>query len=210
MIAKRRIYYIPGIISLILLVPLSWIKLRQLQKGRDLRVMEITTSFKPTAMLRDTMYTQYYNTFPPTRDYLTFELTGDLSTDEIKLDSAQLRIREIEDTNDQTHGINFHFGDTAKYSALVRALDILTTEDINGFYLLYGRNLWYLGPRLPSKHHQVEPALICGTGFMRNYPESDLNEMRMLSLWGHWPLSVLFIALILLTGKFIKGLRPAA
>jgi hypothetical protein len=83
-----------------------------------------------------------YPTYPPARDYLTFVLTGNAVRDKIKLDYAQLIIREIETTEELTHGVNFHFTDSAKYWSFVKALDILSQEKAT-HYIAEHRDIWF-------------------------------------------------------------------
>jgi hypothetical protein len=185
--------------------------LQEERASRDFRVLEIV-SRRAADIMKDTL-TYHFPTFPPARDYLTFELTGDTKTDKIKLDYARLRIREIEQTEDQIHGVNFHFGDSAKYGSLVKALDILFSE--NALTSIHAeRDIWYIGPHPQDELKVITPAVMCGTSYYNkriNMDEETTGECRTLWLMisPYWPIAIFFIALVLCAVLFMLHRRPA-
>lgn len=116
---KKRLYYLPGLISLVLLPTLCIWNLDK-QKAFDVpRVMEITWWNK----IEELPFLVH-----PDIEFIDINITGDDKQDKIKLDLAQLDVRQIVATKDTTKGVHFHFDDHAKYWTLIRALDICGTE----------------------------------------------------------------------------------
>ncbi|MDJ1500062.1 hypothetical protein [Xanthocytophaga agilis] len=140
----KRIYYVPGLISLLVLpFLLGKIYFHEKEKQNQ-RVMNIFW-WNPE------LYVKYpgfiFNPFKIKRNYTHITLTGDYEIDKVKLDYSQIRIREIVQSKDSINGVFFHFSDTAKYWTFVRALDICKIENISD-YAPYKNDLcvYYIPP----------------------------------------------------------------
>lgn len=100
----------------------------------------------------------------PVRQFVEIHLTGNDIEDKIKLDFAQLEVRQIVAKNDTIKGVHFHFGDHSKYWTLVRALDICFIEKA-GTFVPNGNDLWMFRfipkPRLKQKRNYS----FCGGNF---------------------------------------------
>jgi hypothetical protein len=57
---------------------------------------------------------------PPSRNYTTIELTGNDSTNQIKLAYATVILKEEKINKDTTNGIHFHFSDDCTYNDFVQ------------------------------------------------------------------------------------------
>lgn len=100
----------------------------------------------------------------PRREFIDIYLTGNVAEDKVKLDFAQLAIRELIATNDTIKGIHFNFGDTAKYSTFVQALNILTIEKAPT-YTPYKNDIWVFNiPRLFGQD-VIIPNAFCSTSY---------------------------------------------
>ena len=64
------------------------------------------------------------------RQCLQILLTGDTNSDNIKIRFGQVYIRQILDTKDTVHAIEFHFGGNSKFWEFVAILDVCNMEDV--------------------------------------------------------------------------------
>jgi hypothetical protein len=156
----KRIYYIPGVISLAI-IPITFILFaNRAIKQKASTVLSIVfgdTSFPkkfPQAFKR------YNGNFPPKRDYIDINLTGDNQTDKIKLDFAQIRIREMLTQNDSINGLHFKFEQSAQYWTFIKAVDILELENAST-YMAMNNDLWFY--QFPPDKTIIN--WICGTLF---------------------------------------------
>ena len=85
---------------------------------------------------------------------------GDNQNDKIKLDFAQIRIREILLQNDSTNGLHFRFGDSSQYWTFIKAVDILRFEKAKT-YIPLDNDLWFF--HFPPDTTIV--SWICGTTY---------------------------------------------
>src|SRR5688572_13308693 len=111
-----KIYYVPGMISLIALPCLIVAWQYQLKKEQQY----VTEVIVARGLQHDDVYDQ-----PPIRQYTTLELIGDPEENRIKLAYGELLIRQLHLENDTLNGIHFHFGVNCKYSDMVSTINIL-------------------------------------------------------------------------------------
>ena len=207
---KRKIYYVPGMVSLLLLWPLLYDWCQNEQASRDLRVLEVTIP-NPKEILPDRIYG--LTELPPERDYLTFELTGNAVTDKIKLDYAQIRIHEIGTGADQIHGINIHFTDATKYRSMIKAVDMLIQEKLNILWLWHKKDIWCFAIP-PRTTDTPAPSLpFCGTRYIDcigfEEPQEGFMEDVASLFKSYWPMVIIFSGLMLCAAYFISRRRPA-
>lgn len=144
---SKRIRYVPGLLSLILLVPIcvAWIntqfELKQ-QRGFDL-------IFKaPTYPSSDDP--------PPPPDpsaadprWSHFLMDGRLSSNKDALKAFQDSLSEIERSENRYSGLHIHFGDATTYGTVMAALEICRNT-VQG-YSINDRDLWaFYIPREPT------------------------------------------------------------
>ena len=79
----------------------------------------------------------------PSRTFVDINLTGSDDEDKIKLDFAQLEIRELIKSYDTIKGVHFHFNNQTKYKSLVRAINICEVENAEQ-YITKGNDIWVL------------------------------------------------------------------
>lgn len=92
----------------------------------------------------EAFYRQNYQVpFQELRNYTEVHLKGEPASDNIKLDFARIRIREITQEQDTVNGIRFTFGDRATYSTFIRSLDVLNQERAEQWILDNGE-IWFL------------------------------------------------------------------
>ena len=153
---RKKNYYIPGIISLII-VPIAFIHFAN-------RELKLRTQTVLTVYVIDWNYIeehaeffkQYHGRFPPIRNYIDINLTGNLPFDNIKLDFAQVRIKEILSQKDSTSGLHFSFGLGSEFKSFVKIIDMLKFEEANTF-LIDDAGIWVyqFPPDPPDTRHRI-------------------------------------------------------
>jgi hypothetical protein len=115
----RRIYYVPGMISIILLPVMCYYYLAPFKK--DERVLEIVFANKYEPQYKNTIRFDTRFLFDPQykRNYIDIKLNGNKKDDKIKLEFFQLKIREMMKENDTINGLHLLFVDSVKYWAFV-------------------------------------------------------------------------------------------
>jgi hypothetical protein len=96
------------------------------------------------------------------RNYHDILISGYSTQDSISLELARRKIKHIIRTQNTVSGVHIHFGEQAKYEALVRALDICNIERVRSF-IFFPNDLWIYYP--PAKKHQR----IAGPGKLRSH-----------------------------------------
>jgi hypothetical protein len=208
---RHKIYYIPGLISLLILFPLLYEALQKEKARHDYRVLEVFM-FDPAELFNNRLNQQFYYAYPPLRDYLTLELTGDAIMDKVKLDYAQLRIREIENTGESIDGLNIHFADSAKYGSFVRAFDLLKRENAT-LYLAAKRDIWFWAapkPRISDARAAYFGGCVCYDQVIVDPGTASQLEDLFYRFKPYWPISILFIALVLCAVRFMLPGGPAS
>ncbi len=153
----KKIYYIPGIISSIILPSLFISFSHKEIKAKSLGVIPL---FWTDANLPKKFPETFKGEFPPKRHYTDIFFTGNKKTDKINLDFAQIKIREILSANDSLNGVHFQFGDSSQYWTFVKSIDILRTEGAKT-YMPLDKDLWFY--YLPPDTTIVN--WICGTTY---------------------------------------------
>lgn len=195
---RRKIYYVPGSISLLILPILFIAYARRFEKT--------TTRTGIPILWIDPEILQRYpgifpDPFPPARNYAEIYLTGNSETDRTKLDFAQVRIREILNEKDTLQGIYFHFGDKARYGSFIRALDMLRLEGAQT-YIAMGTGLWFLyfPPVKAIEHDRSQPRFL-PDDVVFVQPKLSAWRKTLLALhrtWKHsWELILAFLSFLL-------------
>lgn len=139
---QKNIYYIPGILSLTILPIAFIIFAKNGIKERTHIVLPIIFADTSIPNRFPEIFKKSNNNFPPKRNYIDINLTGDNEKDNIKLDFAQVRIREILSQNDSIDGLHFSFRDSSQYWTFVKTIDILRFEKAKT-YMPLDNDLWF-------------------------------------------------------------------
>jgi hypothetical protein len=73
--------------------------------------------------------------------YTEIELNGNQEDNKIKLDFAQLKIREMITNHDTLNGVHFHFNNQSTFGNFVNAINICKIENAN-LYWIYKDEMW--------------------------------------------------------------------
>ncbi|WP_143087862.1 hypothetical protein [Chitinophaga sp. YR627] len=136
----KKIYYVPGVISLLVLPVLFVVYASVAQRPGSYHVLPVIIRNKQL----EEKFPEIYKWVAPIneRSYEDINITGYQDADQVKLAYAQIRIREILRQNNFAQGIHYHFGDSSNYGAFVKALDILATEEAQ-LYMVEDNNIWF-------------------------------------------------------------------
>ncbi len=154
---KMKIYYVPGLLSLLLLPVLFIGFLKWSGKGKVYYVMPLISVNKEYAKKHPFLFPEGY---PPKRKYEDINITGVAALDEIKLTYSQIRVREMLQQNNASQGIHYHFGDSATYGSFIKALNILHIEMAEQ-YLVDENDIWFLNvPRDTTPYKGIDCMLV--------------------------------------------------
>ncbi|HSC53755.1 MAG TPA: hypothetical protein VLC98_09050 [Phnomibacter sp.] len=195
-VGRKKIYYVPGIISLIILPFLFTHFAEKEIKSNSVGVMRIFLADTNLPKKFPEVFRDFKIEFPPKRNYTDIDFTGNEKSDKIKLDYAQIKIREILSANDSVNGVHFKFSDSSKYWAFVKSIDVLRTEGAKT-YMPLDNDLWFY--HFPPDTTNVN--FICGTNYIvLERPEINWwkkTTVLIESIWeSSWQIIVLFAGFI--------------
>lgn len=158
--AHRKLYYVPGMISLLALPIICYFYLKPLireERNFEIIVMadykpEKRTSYQFGRPVSPIRYDSAVLSLPEVRRKFTkVLLNGNEDTDYAKLDSFRIRIRKMKEDNDSVNGVHLILGNSTTYGVFIRAINICNQEDIVR-YFIYKNNIWVSHVK-PSKGH---------------------------------------------------------
>jgi hypothetical protein len=144
---RRKIYYVPGMISLIFLPILCvW----YLEKNKNVeRCIEILYPYKYTGPHNE--YSLCSHRFDTTclsedcnrRIYSEIKLSGNRHADSIDINKFEHNVLDIISKDDTINGILLTFHNNSDYSFLITAIDICRKDSLLPVYVLYENHLWF-------------------------------------------------------------------
>ncbi len=155
-IKRRYLWYVPGMISQVAM-PVFFIIFiwKGLAERPRYHTMEVNCYNE--AYLSKFMGIEWEI---PKRQYLVITLTGNLDSDDIRINFGELYIKEIYANNDSVHGVDFHFAANSKYKEFVRLLDIANINNIRCYAPSDdGIKVFYIPERV--RKSKASPVLIC-------------------------------------------------
>lgn len=194
---NKKPRYIPGIISLIFLPFIFIISAKNYYRTHNINALIIGWADLAFMERNPEFFERYRGHYPPKRDYTTIELNGDSQTDEIKLQFAQITIRELLATHDTLKGVHFLFGNKSNYGSFIKAIDICRFEKAKT-YMPLENNVWFYNlPVVPVDTTQKIPALSCGSGYIKLKPKLPwwtVTGQLLRSIWiSSWHVIIAFI-----------------
>jgi hypothetical protein len=166
----KRQYYVPGMISLIFLLPLTiaFFSIKEVFTKYYMKEVSWMTeesmkidSIKYSGRDPYPMYSIHQIKKAIKRKYIAIPLNGDDESNKKKLLIASELIDKLKKERDTINGMHLKFYPQTKYWAIVYALDILEVKKHQNYFWL-GDDLWiYLFPK--RKESVLTP--ICGGGF---------------------------------------------
>ena len=184
----RRLFYPPGLITLTFL-PLLLLSSHDQQYFQDHTLHALEVIYLDPADDRFCLM-KYVN-----ERFEKITITGG-EDDKIKLDYAEVAIRELIQKKDTTLGIEFTLTNHARYSSLVRLFDICQKESVRS-YFSYGNKFWVCN-LWPKKNESSSFGFICGT--VTHVASYKANSRLVISFLLTRPvfacLSLLFFAML--------------
>ena len=206
----RKIFYVPGMISLVLL-PLLMLYFFSSNKSfvkETAMVLGLPNKEEIPQMLQNVpCITQ--------RNFKEFKLNGTLETEKDNLQKFQSDLKKLNKIHDTVNGIKLHFGKQMKYEVFIRVLDILTIENTPTYIPIKNDLLIVNGApsdikkanEIWEKEHGKHTKLFCGTqDAMNRQKEFDelnqkliANEEFQKSFFNnHWYLFLAYFGIVLL------------
>ncbi|MFZ4401809.1 MAG: hypothetical protein ACOYO1_17400 [Bacteroidales bacterium] len=142
---NHRLYYIPGMISLIILPIICICYLKRFHLNDDERTLElaIPCKYNPNDKSELRFDTTLLSQPENKRIYQTFKLNGNKKEDKAKLDSFRLSVRKMLLTEDVKNGVHLLFLDSTNYGSFIEAINICKIEGAL-IYVSYNDNFWVL------------------------------------------------------------------
>ena len=201
----RKIFYVPGMISLVVLPILFLWFLYFNNSFKEYSCIELGLADKKS-------YYEILNEFdfPNLRNYKIFVFNNTLEKEKNNLINFQKSLKIQNKFKDTINGIKLQFGKKMTYEVYIRILDILQSEKTQT-YFEYQNYLWILnGNQRKEKANQREKEHIivnCGTSFYTHLEtlkieaeekEKQKNELLISFYKKVWYLFVALIGIIIL------------
>ncbi|MEG1023744.1 MAG: hypothetical protein RSD71_10550 [Flavobacterium sp.] len=150
---RRKIYYVPGMISLIVIPLLCFYHFYKVDAFKEERCMDIY-------ICNDSIGTK--NIMSYKRNYKVFNFNNSLDLERKKLNRLRFDLKELNRTNDTINGIQVCFGTKMKYEVYIEILDIFFAEK-ETLFMQYKNNFFVL--RIPKPKNQISVKIVpitCG------------------------------------------------
>ena len=208
----KKIYYVPGMISLLFLAILCMVFFEKHDVFRHYGALEL--GLPDTRNDNRKFCIDTFGTFPIPRKYTDFNYNKSAEAEHAKLKSMQLLLRKMKSEKDTVRGVKIHFGKTTTYQVYIDVLDILTVEhmplwfgDRDDFYVVI------MPPYKPKKEaKQKTLRMNCGTPALMAQKFADeqaqiekqrAQDQRLAYYKSCWMIGAGFIGLMGLNGFFL-------
>jgi len=146
---KPRLYYVPGMISLLVLPILLMIWATPFKQQE--RVLEVAypTSNRPCHpdVIRVNPYDTSLLSLPENRrHFIEIKMNGDAQKVKDQLMFLRYGIRHLKQTTDTINGLHVVFGDSTTYETMIKCFDILDREDHYRF-MPFRNHIWILADK---------------------------------------------------------------
>lgn len=159
---RKRIFYVPGMISLVLIPVLCYYHFYKVDAFKVYGFLDIS-------LVRNKEEFEKYNV-KGLRKYKDFIFNGE-KTQELKLQELRYFVRDLVKEYDTINGVKIHFGPKTDYNTFVNVIDILTTEKVPT-WAPFKDDVYVLASGKPK--HKEDHRFFCGTGAY-----SEKNTLRM-------------------------------
>jgi biopolymer transport protein ExbD len=196
-IKRKKIFYVPGMISLVL-IPLAFII-----------YFNITDPFAPEAGLEVSFRNHesfFTNKIECLRKYKVFSFDNSIDHHRNKLNDLRFSLKKLKKNNDEINGIRVHFGKKMSYEVFVEVIDMLYVEGVST-WMLYNDDVWiFVLPKNPNikvntviKEQYVKKYCGCVVIPEREEEKRKENHIRTLLIYEKsWVLLPGFLGLVLI------------
>ncbi|WP_433779068.1 hypothetical protein [Flavobacterium anhuiense] len=151
---RKKIFYVPGMISLVLIPLFCICYFYKTNAFKDERCIDIY--FPEDSIIQNKF-------LPLKRNYKIFRLNNLEIENKVSLNKLQFSLRELKRKNDTINGIRIHLGNKMSYEFYIKVLDILFVEKIEN-YIQYKNDFLVLvlpKPKLKKESKEII-SLNCG------------------------------------------------
>ena len=210
---KRKRYYIPGMISLILLPIICFYYLKPHIKTETCLVVAYPSKYNPN-IKNDLRYDTTQLSRPENRrEYIDFVLNGNESINNKILDSFEIRNQTLVKMKDTIHGLHLLFGKTVNWGNVVKAINICFKDSFPRF-MIYEDNLWTLYQNITPEiresilkgrqEQKEENTKIIQDKVAEVYNMSFIDKYKGIIII--WPTIILFFILCIFSFQFIRNI----
>ena len=215
---RRKIYYVPCMISLIFLPILCVWYLNEHKKVERCIEVFYASKLNPNDNNRFKYDTTILSQKGMKRQYQNFYLSGNLTTDSIQRKKFNLKTKQIIEANDTVNGIHIIFSDNLNYDQYVSTLDFFYKArkpynsslfyNYNNNFLLFENQLWFLNQKFqkPEKLDWECKIQCVNVEFKPSFKQIIVewieNQKILLKLW---PFFLIFIAFAIFSIRYIKN-----
>jgi hypothetical protein len=157
--------YVPGMISLLVLLPLTLYQFTERLIPKPERTLEITW-YTPD------MPDYYGMHAPQKRNYIPINLTGNEADDNTKIHFARRHVRNMIASYDTLTGVHIHFHDKSKYELFIRILEVCDRKDTLQ-YTAYENDFWIFNAVQNKQPEELKFRFVCGTSYMKWVKAAD-------------------------------------
>lgn len=193
---RQALYYLPGLISLLLLPLFFYLHLWQLGVFQ-------TCTMVPVYCQRESAPRHSVSFHRPVRHYADVNFTGLDGTDQLLLAEVTRRLKGLVSEKNIRDGLHIQLGRAVKYQRYIQLLDMLRAENRRYFQLTdQGIWVWYELPEPVAALGTIEPLLMDDVVMppFEDWPAKEAFSTKMRALMAAlWPSWVLFLLLFLLS-----------
>jgi hypothetical protein len=150
---RKRIYYVPGMISLIILPVLLIGVLKKHDYVERCMLLNVPVPYDPNRP-KNVLVFDKYSFLAVKREYANFELTGNAVNDKKTLNSFQKKLLEIVENEDTITGLHVEIRKNTKYESIIAMLDICRQDTFIGAYMLEENGCWYYHVKLSDERKE--------------------------------------------------------
>jgi hypothetical protein len=203
----KKIYYVPGMISLIVLPILCiYIIKPYLVQERCIEVV-FASNYVPHHDLYYTPFDTSILSEPGnTRKYFNIELNGNQKENAQKLNLFKTKVHELKENKDFNNGVHLIFQDGSTYANLVKSLDVCFSENIVRF-MAYQDHLWvqcskYDAEILKKRELNKKRIHLLSNDIIPKIKTTNVHSMTWISIIRKtWPIFVFLVVLFYLSIK---------
>ncbi|WP_281232079.1 hypothetical protein [Flavobacterium gelatinilyticum] len=172
---KRKIFYVPGMISLVLIPLFCFYHFYKVDAFKVYGSLDFSVPNKGD-------FEKYK--VADLRKYKVFDFNEKKSKELRKLNELKFFARDLVKRYDSVNGAKIHFGSTTDYGTFIGVINILYEEKVPTWGL-FSDNLYVMGNRKPKPR---ESGFICGTGIyskentLRIQEENRKKELQIFQI----------------------------
>lgn len=174
--SKLRLYYVPGLISIISLPILILLFLNDFKKNKITYSIELCTPHHFSTYSKHIIDSDfiYYYKIPATRNYISIDINNSNQKDISIYTKIEEFSRVLNLKKDSTNGLKITFNNIS-YNSFIQTINACLKSKIETYYLLGDTFYVYFTPRgkysddADSNIPRIKKILLCGTGLNNGY-----------------------------------------